>query len=280
MKITMAVIVLALVGVTGAAAQIDELSVSYQHLAGNIYWFAGPGANIAVSAGPDGFLMVDSKIEAVAQRIRDRLHEIGYGEPAYIINTHYHDDHTGGNPAFELKTKIVAHSKVKERMEKDGSRGLPTVTFDDEWRIHFNDEDIVATYVPNGHTESDVFVYFTESKVAHVGDLVFTGTFPFVDLENGGTVQGLIDGLAIIVEQLPPDTHVMPGHGLPMSYDALVVYHEMVVETTKIVTDGMKAGKTLAELKAKGLPDKFDRYGSQLVPFEGWIDTIYESYSE
>jgi len=282
MRVWAAVILICMISPCGAAAQKDlaGINVWYQHASGNVYMFSGPGGNMAVSAGPDGFLFVDSQLEGVSSILRERVAELGYGGPTYIINTHHHLDHMGGNIAFENEATIIAQRNLVPRSQARGTGGLPDSTFDKTMSLHFNDEEIRLTHYPNGHTDNDVVVYFVQSNVIHMGDLFFEGHYPFVDLEAGGSVQGLIAAVGSILETLPPDAMVIPGHGYLVHRDALESYYEMLVETTRIVTEGMSAGKSYPELRAAGLPQRFRNFDWKSVPYEQWIMTIYESYSK
>lgn len=254
-----------------------ESSLTIGHLAGNCYIIMGTGGNVVVSAGADGFVMVDAKQAVVADQIRDGLRTVGYGEPAYIFNTHFHPDHTDGNSSFNTKSTIIAHTSVRDRLKAVGSRYVPDVTFETHMDLYFNDELIEAWHLPGAHTDGDIVVYFTDSNVAHLGDVYFNGSFPYMDMPAGGNVLALRDHVASLLKRLPKDVVIVPGHGPVARYDDLVAYHRMITETTRIVLEGKAAGLALNEIHAKGFPKEFLEYDSQQVPFEAWIGFILES---
>ena len=166
-------------------------------VAGNISMLIGSGGNIGVSAGEDGILIIDDQYAPLAGRIRAALADLGSDTPKFILNTHFHGDHTGSNANFGATGIIVAHENVRGRLRAMDSEppALPVVTYDDDVTIHFNGEDITLIHMPAGHTDTDSVVMFSESNVIHMGDHFFNGAFPFVDLANGGTVQGYLFNL-------------------------------------------------------------------------------------
>jgi glyoxylase-like metal-dependent hydrolase (beta-lactamase superfamily II) len=153
------------------------------------------------------------------------------------------------------------------------------VTYDESMTIHLNGEDIRAVHYPNGHTDGDTVIFFTKANVVHMGDDFFAGRFPFVDLDSGGSVQGMINNSAAILKTIPQDTKVIPGHGPLSTVADLQAYHDTLQESAKIVQDQMKKGKTLDEIKKAGLPDKFKEWGSGFIKTDAWIETVYKSYT-
>ena len=154
------------------------------------------------------------------------------------------------------------------------------ITYEDSITIHFDGEDIKAVHYPNGHTDGDTVVFFPKANVVHLGDDFFVGRFPFVDLESGGSVQGLINNVGSLIAKIPADAKLIPGHGAISTMDDLKAYHQMLLETSKIVTDGMKKKKNLDELKKDGFPEKFKDAGSGFIKTDQWIETVYKSYSK
>ncbi|HYQ82514.1 MAG TPA: hypothetical protein VEP28_00590, partial [Rubrobacter sp.] len=154
---------------------------------------------------------------------------------------------------------------------------LPVITYGDEVSIHFNGEEILAVHFPRGHTDGDSVIFFTGSKVIHMGDDFFHGRFPFVDIESGGSVQGLIDNIAKVLARIPADTKIIPGHG-PLSTPAdLKSYHEMLVATSGIVREKIQAGKDLATIKKEGLPEEWTEWGSGFIKTDFWLETLHKS---
>ncbi len=255
---------------------------------GNVYMLLGSGGNIGVSAGPDGVLIVDDQFAPLADKIREAVKGINPGRLKFVLNTHFHGDHTGSNPVFGAESTIIAHDNVRQRLESGSvvrgnktepmaAAGLPVVTFADAVSVHFNGEEIKVVHFPHGHTDGDSIVFFTKSNVVHMGDDFFNGHFPFVDLESGGSVQGMTDAVAKVLSQIPADAKVIPGHGPLSDVEGLKKFHRMLVETTAIVRKGMAAGKTLEQLQAAGLPDEWKSWSS-FIDTKGWIATIHDSF--
>jgi glyoxylase-like metal-dependent hydrolase (beta-lactamase superfamily II) len=154
------------------------------------------------------------------------------------------------------------------------------ITYTEQMSIHFAGEEVRAVHFPNGHTDGDTVVFFVKSNVVHFGDNFFVGRFPFVDLENGGSVQGLTNNIATLIKQIPADAKLIPGHGAISTLDDLKNYHQMLVETTKIVQDAMKQNKSLDEIKKAGFPEKYKAWGEGFIKTDFWIETIYKSSSK
>ena len=275
-------------GLRQAAAQDQpEPDLTATHVAGTIHMIHGTdeakvfsGGNIAVSVGHDGILMVDTKMDRLAPKIQDQLHKLGHAAPRFILNTHVHGDHTGGNALFE--STVIAHTNVRKRLVADSTdaKKWPIVTFDDALTFHFNGEEIQALHLAHGHTDGDLVVFFTGSNVVHMGDHMFAKLFPYVDLGSGGDVAGYIANIKSVIQRLPDDVKVIPGHG-PLSTKADVRnYVRMLEETTARVREQMQAGKTLDAIKANGLQDEWKTYSWRFISTERWIETIYNSYTE
>lgn len=271
-----------------AQQDFSKVEMKVVPVSGNIYMLEGAGGNIGVSAGPDGILIVVDQYAPLATKIRDALKGINPGKLRFVLNTHYHGDHTGGNPEFGPEASIIAQENVRKRLasgttvrgnkvEPMAAAGLPVITFEDAVSIHFNGEEIKAIHYPHGHTDGDSIIFFTKSNVVHMGDDFFLGRFPFVDLENGGSVQGLIENVGKVIAEIPASSKVIPGHGPLATVEDLKTYHGMLTATTEIVRKGMAAGKTLEELKAAGLGDPWKDWGSGFIKTDMWIATIHAS---
>ena len=272
----------------GAQQDFSAVEVTAEHVAGAVHMLTGAGGNIGVSAGEDGILIIDDQFEPLADKIRAALAGISPGDLEFVLNTHFHFDHTGGNVVFGKEALIVAHTNVRKRLaEGAGVRGrpaepapkeaLPVVTYDDGLSIHFNGEEIVVGHLTPGHTDGDSFIYFTESNVVHLGDQFFAGRFPFVDVGNGGNAVGLRDSIGWALDHLPADAKVIPGHGPLSSVDDLKKYHRMLTECVAAVKAAKDAGKSVEEAQAAGLPDEWDGWGSGFINESVFIGFIYES---
>ena len=267
-----------------AWAQRDyaRIKIKTTHVAGNIYMLEGAGGNIGVSVGPDGILLVDNQFAPLAEKIRNALKELGEGSLKFLVNTHFHGDHTGGNVIFGAEAHIISHINVRKRlqMESPSAEGLPVVTFDDSLSIHFNGEEIRVSHFPNSHTDGDSVIFFTGSNVVHVGDLFFSGRFPYVDLNNGGDVEGLIKHIEELLTELPSDVQLIPGHGPLSDIDDLKTYHQTLVATRDLIRDQMETGKSLDEIKAAGLPKKWRSWGSGFISTGRWIEIVHRSLAK
>jgi glyoxylase-like metal-dependent hydrolase (beta-lactamase superfamily II) len=260
-------------------------------ISGNIYMLQGRGGNIAAMNGPDGMLIVDDDYKVVSAKLTEALKELGSATPRFIFNTHWHGDHTEGNETFGKDATIIAHTNVRKRLLDPpvifGERtppyaayALPEITYTESMSIFINGEEVRAVHFPNGHTDGDTVVFFTKANVVHMGDDFFFERFPFVDLDSGGSVQGLINNISQLLTKIPADAKIIPGHGPLANLSDLKNFHSMLTETAKIVQDGMKAGRSLDELKKAGLPEKYKAAGSGFIKTEQWIETIHRSYSK
>ena len=257
-------------------------------VAGPIYMLEGAGGNVGVSAGPDGVLLVDDQFLQQVPGILEEVRALGKGDPELVINTHWHGDHTGGNPALGREAHIIAHENVRKRLstrqdvrgrviEPLPPHGLPVVTFAESVSLHFNGEEIRVVHMPTGHTDGDSVVFFTGSNVVHMGDHFFAGRFPFVDVGSGGDPQQYTRNVAAVLEQIDEKTRVIPGHGALSDRAGLEAFHRMLVETTEVVRTAKQAGRTLAQVKKAGLPAAYKSWGGGFITTEAWIETLYRS---
>jgi len=268
----------------------QDVTIKVTKVNGNVYMLQGRGGNIGAINGPEGILIIDDDYKDVSEKLRDALKDLGSPTPRFILNTHWHGDHTEGNLFFGHGSIIIAQANVLKRLSTVNtifgqtiqpypSYAWPMVTYDESMTIHLNGEDIRAVHYPNGHTDGDTVIFFTKANVVHMGDDFFAGRFPFVDLDSGGSVQGMINNSAAILKIIPQDAKVIPGHGPLSTVADLQAYHDTLQESAKIVQDQMKKGKTLDEIKKAGLPDKFKEWGSGFIKTDAWIETVYKSYT-
>jgi glyoxylase-like metal-dependent hydrolase (beta-lactamase superfamily II) len=267
---------------------LSKVEIKTTKVAGNVYMLEGAGGNIGVSAGADGLLIIDDQFAPLADKIRAALKEINPGALHFILNTHFHGDHTGSNAVFGRDGTIIAHDNVRKRLASEQTvlgekvppapkEALPVITYAQSVSVHFNDEEIRVIHFPHGHTDGDSVIFFTRSNVVHMGDDFFAARFPFVDIDSGGDVLGMTKNVADIIAQLPADVKIIPGHGPLSTLDDLKSYHRMLVATTDIVRKQIAAGKTLAEIKAAGLPDEWKTWGSGFIKTDRWIETVHRS---
>lgn len=275
-----------------ASAQTDfsKVEMKATKVSGNIYMLEGAGGNIGVSVGTDGVLIVDDQFAPLADKIRAALKGLNQGKLRFILNTHWHGDHTGGNAQFGPEATIIAHDNVRKRLSSEQKipffkstvpaspkEALPVITFDSSLSVHFNGEDIRAIHYPHGHTDGDSVIFFTSSNVVHLGDDFFAGRFPFVDVDNGGSVVGLAKNIGEIITKIPAGAKLIPGHGPLSTIDDLKLYHRMLRETTDLVRTKVAAGKTLDQIKSEGLPEEWKSWGTGFIKTDQWLELIHIS---
>jgi cyclase len=280
-----------------AAQQTDwsKIEIKTRQVAGHVYMLYGvggfAGGNIGVSVGPDGVVLVDDEFEPLVPKIEAALSGITDRPVRFVLNTHFHGDHTHGNKVFGLKSTIIAHDNVRKRIAEDGEfdskpdthappHALPLITFDQSVGVHLNGEEIRGIHFPAGHTDGDTVVYFSGSNVVHMGDDFFNGMYPFIDLEAGGSVKGYIAALEKVLPELPADVKIIPGHG-PLSTAAdLEKYYTMLVKTTDVVRRAIDSGRTLKQIQNEGLPPEWTDWGSGYITTSAWLETVYRSLAE
>lgn len=262
-----------------AADRFAAISIQTIPVAEGIYMLLGSGGNIGVSVGDDGVLIVDDQFAPLSKKIRAAITALNSSKPAFILNTHFHGDHVGGNVNFGADGLIIAHENVRVRMIGGESPivALPIVTYGDSVSVYFNGEEIKLKHMPSGHTDGDSIVHFTGANVVHMGDHMFNGRFPFIDLANGGSVQGYITNVGNVLGIIQADTKLIPGHGSLATKADLVDFHAMLTTTTALVKKAMAAGQSLEQIKAQGLGSKWQTWGSGFINEDRWIETIHAS---
>ena len=277
---------LLLCGISAAAtvlAQDDRfanVTIETVPVTGNISMLIGSGGNIGVSTGADGLLIIDDQYAPLAGKIRAALSQLGSDTPKFLLNTHFHGDHTGGNADFGTASIIIAHENVRGRLVAGNSpsSALPVITFDDDVTVHFNGENITLIHMPRGHTDTDSVVMFEDSNVIHMGDHFFNGGFPFVDLASGGTVQGYISNLEKALSWIDDDTSVIPGHG-PLGTKAdLLAFYNVVKDTSTTIRVMKSQQMSAAEAVSEGLGDEYESWGQGFINEQRWIETVFASY--
>ena len=253
---------------TEPGGPFEGVELTVVPVAGNVHMVQRPGGggNVGVLAGSEGVLLVDSLFAPLAERLVAAVRQISDGEIRFLINTHVHPDHIGGNePLADLGVVIFAHDNVRlralERLRfpRGGGRfapqpaagGRPVVTYNDTVSFHLNGEDVRAFLAPPAHTDGDTFVYFSESDVLHLGDVFRTTSYPIIDVYNGGTLVGTIDALEMAMDMAGPETRIIPGHGLDVvGRDALVEFFDMVVDIRQRVLTMISEGRDLDQVMA------------------------------
>jgi cyclase len=279
------------VAAASSSAQEEDLSqvkIKSSALGANLYLLQGSGGNIAALTGADGVLLVDDEFGVLAERIRAALQGLGATQPVrFIINTHYHFDHTDGNLAFaQSGATLIAHDNLRTRLAAGGTIGnggsisrevkpappaaLPAITYQSELTVHMDGEDVRVRHYPNAHTDGDSVVFFRAAGAVHMGDIFVRYGFPFIDIKGGGNVRGMIAACEDVLKSVPPDTRIIPGHGEIASVAELREYTRMLTETTARVQQALSAGQSLAQMKQAQL---LGEWSARYSPPKGFVNT-------
>lgn len=247
---------------TPASAQTDysQVQIVPHQVRGSVYYLEGAGGNIGLSVGEDGVVMIDDQFAPLTDKILAAIASINDGDIRFLINTHVHGDHTGGNENLgKLGIVILARDKVRVRMlPSSPSAALPVLTFVDDISIHLNGEELMIMPVPAAHTDGDSFVYFMNSDVLHMGDVFRTTGYPYIDLANGGTLQGTLEALAIAIGMAGPDTIIVPGHGVPSTRADVMEFRDMILDVMTTVQPMIDRGMSYAQVEAANPTAKYD----------------------
>lgn len=274
-------------------AQFDDIVIKTTKITDQIYMLEGSGGNIALFDGPDGLLMVDDQFAPLSEKIKAAAQEISDQPITYLVNTHWHGDHTGGNENFGKEgALIIAHENVRVRKSTDQFNkafnrttpaspeiSWPKITFSKDMKLHFNGDDIMLIHVHNAHTDGDSFVYWPENNVLHMGDCFFNERFPYIDLGSGGSVDGLIKAVEAAMMIVDNKTVIIPGHGKLANRMGLLKYYTMLQTMKSRVKDAIAEGKTIEEIKAAGLDKGYETYGSGFIKSERIIDIMWTDFT-
>jgi cyclase len=274
----------------------SKVQIKVTKVSGNIYMLEGQGGNIAASVGEDGIVIVDDEFAPLAEKIQAALKNLGITDKPvrFVINTHYHGDHAGGNAPFATSgSTVIAQDNVRKRLASGGTAGnggsmkievkpsekaaLPVITFEHDVTVHLNGEDIRALHFPSGHTDGDAIIFFPKNNVVHMGDDFVRYGFPFIDVASGGSVQGMIDGVEKAAAQLPADVKVIPGHGALSNLDDVRDYIKMLKETSAVVQKALDAHKTLDQMKQEKILAPWAKWSNDFVNQDVFIETLCNS---
>jgi len=274
----------------------SKVQIKVTKVSGNIYMLEGQGGNIAASVGEDGIVIVDDQFAPLAEKIQTALKELKITDKPvrFVINTHYHGDHTGGNAPFANGgSTVIAQDNVRKRLETGGIAGnggsikmenkpaeksaLPIITFEHDVTVHLNGEDIRALHFPAGHTDGDSVIFFPKNNVVHMGDDFVRYGFPFIDVSSGGSVQGMIAAMEKVSAQLPPDVKVIPGHGALSNLNDVREFVKMLKETSAVVEKALKDHKTLDQMKQEKILAAWDSWGKGFINADAFVETLYNS---
>ena len=291
---SLAVVASGPLGASSTAGQdVSDVEITPTQLSETVHFLEpvpGLAGNLAVSAGEDGILLVDTEMMPLTARIKTAIERIQPGKVDFMVNSHYHYDHAGGNAAFGLESLIVAHESIRRRLMEGREAGarfrdtptpveaLPVLTFEDSVTLHWNGEQIDVIHSRNpSHTDGDTVIFFRDSNVIHTGDqYVNLGGFPYIDRDVGGNALGLRDNIADVLGMIDDETKIIPGHGPLATKAELQHYHDQVAESIEHIEGAKQSGKTLEEIQSAGLPEKFATYtGFMSEPL--WIQFVYAS---
>ena len=234
-----------------AFQEMKDVEIKITPIKDNIYMLQGAGGNIGVLTGEDGIFMIDDQFAALSSKIKAALNTISDQPVKYLVNSHHHGDHTGGNANFQDDGALIfAHENVRKKLKADTTKvnGLPIVTFNSEINLHINGNDIVVAHVHNAHTDGDALIYFPQSNVLHTGDTFFNGMFPYMDLNSGGSINGNIAAAQTGLNLINKNTKIIPGHGSLASYSDYEEYLKMLKNIRDNIFEAISEGKSEFEI--------------------------------
>ncbi|WP_242202870.1 MBL fold metallo-hydrolase [Aestuariivivens insulae] len=231
-------------------AQNDEVIIKTVQLSDHIYMLEGQGGNIGVSIGDDGVLMIDSQFAQLTPKLLEAIRTLSDKPLKYLVNTHHHGDHTGGNANIaKHNATIIAHDNVRKHLLVDNKNDkLPAITFNDKLSLYINGEQVVVMHFDNAHTNGDSMLYFTESNVLHTGDIFFAQRYPYIDLNSGGSVNGYIEAVKSALILIDENTKIIPGHGEASNKKSYQFFLSMLEDLKTTVLAEIKTGKSEEEV--------------------------------
>jgi glyoxylase-like metal-dependent hydrolase (beta-lactamase superfamily II) len=274
-----------------AAQQMQDIQVTATHVAANVYMLTGRGGNIGASVGDDGVFLVDDQYAPLTEKIRAAVAGITSEPIRFVVNTHWHEDHTGGNEHMgEAGTIIVAHENVRERLSTEQfitfierhydprpATALPVITFTDAVTFHWNGDASHVFHVAHAHTDGDAVVHFREANVVHAGDVYWNGVYPFIDVSSGGSIDGMIEGVDRLLELVDADTQIIPGPGPLSGVEELRTYRWMLLASRERVAALMAERKTRDEIiAARPMADFDESWGQWYIQPEQWVALVYD----
>lgn len=292
MKSTMVILSLLLTLTAGFAQRnFDDVEIKTEKVTDNIYVLFGAGGNIGLAVGEDAAYLIDDQYAPLSEKIMAAVREVTNKPMKFLVNTHWHGDHTGGNANFsQAGTILVAHEAVRKRLGSPSERNgqtrpaspeaaLPEITFTDELTLHLgNGQSMHVMHVNNAHTDGDSYIYFPQANVIHMGDNFANGGFPFIDLNSGGDIEGFIKNLNMALFIVDDQTRIIPGHGPVTNRKTLQAYRDMLETLRNRVNTARQSGKSLEQTIAMGLSKEWDAdFGTGFINSEGIITAIYKS---
>ena len=265
-----------------SATRADENPVTAEKLSDSVYVLFGQGGNIAASVGEDGIYIIDDQFAKLSNDIKKTISDLKPGSAEFVINTHHHGDHTGGNENFaKAGAHVIAHDNVHKRLEeKHGANSdyLPRISFGHDLKLHFNNEHAHVVHYAHAHTDGDSVIFFNNDNIVHMGDIYFNfGSLPFVDVDSGGSVDGILEAVNDVIKQIDERTIVIPGHGPVSDRSGLVTYAKLVKKAKDLMLKAMQNNASLEqEIKADPLAELGLEYAGWL-PKEKVTTLFYRS---
>ena len=274
-----------------AQQNFDTVRIKPIKVTEQIYMLKGAGGNIGVMTGKDGTLMIDNQFAPLSNKINGAIKTLDPGEIRFLINTHLHGDHSGGNENFKrMGVTIVAHDQVRERLSKEqvGRNGqttpardkdaLPVITFANKLNFHLNDEDIELIHLDPAHTDGDVAIHFVKANVYHMGDMFVTYGYPFIDYGSGGSINGFITTLDKLLVMMDDNTKIIPGHGEVCTKTDMKKFRDRLADIRDQVAAALKKGKKVEEITGLGITDKYDaEWGKGFIKGKDFVLSIAEN---
>lgn len=269
----------------------DDVQIETIHVAGNVYMLVGSGGNLGLSVGDDGAFLIDDQFAPLTEKILAAIKSLTERNVQFLINTHWHGDHTGGNEHMgETGAIIVAHENVRTQMTVDHfsaafnsttpaspESALPVVTFTESVTFHWNGDEIHVFHVAPAHTDGDAVIHFKNTNVIHAGDVVFNGMYPYFDTSTGGNLDGMIAATKTILDIATDETKIIPGHGALASRADLVGYYEMLLAARDLIAEHVEAGKTRDEVIAAKPTASLDAaWGGGFLPPDTWVGIVFD----
>jgi len=245
----------------GAQQNWDSIQVTSQQVRDNIYMLTGSGGNIGVLTGEDGIVMIDDQFLELGDKIKKAIAALDKGPIRFTLNTHIHGDHSGSNEYFKRAgSTIVAHDVVRERMIKQprDKDAWPVITFPDKLSLHLNGQDIDLLHFEAGHTDGDVIIHFKQGNVFHMGDVFVRYGYPYIDMSNGGNINGLISTVDKVLALMNDQSLVIPGHGELCKKDEVKKYRDRLATIRDKVASALKQGKKPEDLAGLGITKAYD----------------------
>lgn len=275
-----------------AQRNFDQVQIQPQKLSDNIYVLFGSGGNIGLSLGEDGAFIIDDQFAPLTDKINQAITDLGGGSVQFVVNTHWHGDHTGGNENYgKAGAVIIAHENVRKRMSVDAfsktfnitieaspKEALPVITFPDSVTLHLNGDTMQAFHMPNGHTDGDAMIHFMEDNIIHMGDVFFNGMYPFIDVESGGGIRGMAASVTEALSRIDDETQVIPGHGPVTDKARLTFYRDMLTTIGDRVEAMIQDNKTVEEVIASDVTEEFEAdWGNGFMKKDRFLGLVYAS---